>query len=51
MLLFFLFFQLPVSPRHLSAGVVMCDLIRQPLAGHSVLYSLSLSQFLLISVL
>ena len=47
-LLFFLFFQLPVCLRNLFAGMVLCALIRHPLAGHSVLYSLSFLQFLLI---
>ena len=47
-LLSFLFLQLPVCLRHLFAGMVLCALIRHPLAGHSVLYSLSFLQFLLI---
>ena len=50
-LLFFLFFQLPVCLWHLLVGTVMCALIRHLLAGHSVLYSLSFLQFLLIFVL
>ena len=41
-LLFLLFFQLPVCLWHLSTGTVLCALIRQPSAAHSLLHSLSL---------
>ena len=44
-LLFFLFFQDPVCLCHLSAGTVLCARIRHPLAGQSVLYSLSFYNF------
>ena len=47
-LLFFLFIQLSVCLRHLSAGTVLCALIRHPLAGYSVLCSLRFLQLLLI---
>ena len=47
-LLFFLFFQVPVCLWHLFAGTVLCALMRNPLAGHSVLSTLSFLQFFLI---
>ena len=47
-LLFFQFFRLSVCLWQLSAGTVLCALIKQSLAGHSVLYSLSFLQYLLI---
>ena len=49
--LFVLFFQRPGYLRHLSAEMVLCVLIRHPLAGHSVLYSITFLQLLLIFVL
>ena len=43
------FFQHPLCLRHMSVETILCAVIRHPLAGHSVLYTLSFFlQFLLI---